>query len=436
MDFHDAATRSQDPNLHVAIASYLQSFDGAYDLLLRLIKYRRRNKSPEAPLDDEEYDLRCEYIRAIIEKQRKVRGNEHWMVSHIQFAYLLRMDPRKLEDFSITCGKQGFLPCQGQPILDSWGALTRHFFEPSELWDCAGFELPSEILYTTDKINAEVPGSEEEPSMSHAQGSEEPDDPIDRSQETFNLCLQLDNDTCVVTGYPLAFAGFIVPIEWNCTNEYLEYTKSLTSALSVIIDNPAGEEPLEHLKRLYDHKGSIDKSWNVISVSRDLYQLWRRGLWALKWLSAVALPEDPLKSRITLQFHWLKPWNTIPTLSATLKDENEALGSESALTASEDIYPPSDEVYVIARDHKSRQSIKSGDICTIIRFTEDIDKCKQMFDIQWEICNAAADSGFTGHANIDEEVEWDLDGEELPSEDEEWVMTDGSEGTWLPGGPE
>jgi len=211
--------------------------------------------------------------------------------------------------------------------------------------------------------------------------------------------------------------SYIVPIEWNGTDKELEYTKSLTSALSVIIDNPTGQEPLEHLKTLYEHKDSIYKSWNAICIGRDLYQLWRQGLWAFKWLNAVPLLEDTSKSRITLQFHWLYPKGCEFTPEATLQDETET---------SEDIYP-TQEWYISARDHESGRQIESGDICTIIRFTEDIDKCKQMFDIQWEISNAARDSGFTADVDPDEEVEWDLDDENSPSEDEEWVMAEESD---------
>nr|CEG05561.1 unnamed protein product [Fusarium clavum]CEG05967.1 unnamed protein product [Fusarium clavum] len=126
MDAQDAAARARDPKLHEAIASYLQTHTEAYDALVRFIKYRRQKKSPEEPLDGKELQARYDCIRGIIEKQRIVRGNKDWMVSNIQLAYLLRMGRSKLEDFSVACGKQRFLPFQGQLILDGWGPLTRH----------------------------------------------------------------------------------------------------------------------------------------------------------------------------------------------------------------------------------------------------------------------------------------------------------------------
>lgn len=218
-----------------------------------------------------------------------------------------------------------------------------------------------------------------------------------------------------------------MPINWSDTDGKSECTKSLASSLSVIIDNPNGEEPLEHLKALYEHKGPTYKSWNTVCIDRDLYQLWRQGLWAFKWQNAVALPEDPSKSRITLQFHWLYPKDSTEKGKAILKDEDVTLGSGPVLTSGEDIYPNQEGWYISARDHESGRQIESGDICTIIRFTEDIDKCKQTFDIQWEISNAACDSGFTADDDPDEEVEWDLDAEDFPSEDEEWVMAEESE---------
>ncbi|CAF3634166.1 unnamed protein product [Fusarium graminearum] len=46
-----------------------------------------------------------------------------------------------------------------------------------------------------------------------------------------------------------------------------------------------------------------------------------------------------------------------------------------------------------ARDIDSGRSIKSGDIFTIVRDTEHIDKCQKMFDIQWAIICAIAISG-------------------------------------------
>ena len=126
MNAQDAAARAQDLNLHNAIASYLQTHTRAYDALVKFIKYRRQKQQPEEPLDDEERQLKYNSIRLIIEKQRKSRGNEDWMVSNIQLAYLLRIDRSKLEYLSIAWGKQGFPSCRGQPILDSWGPLTRH----------------------------------------------------------------------------------------------------------------------------------------------------------------------------------------------------------------------------------------------------------------------------------------------------------------------
>ncbi|KAI1066962.1 hypothetical protein LB507_011339 [Fusarium sp. FIESC RH6] len=126
MDSQDAVARSQDPKLHEAIASYLQTYTRAYDALVKFIKYRRQNEQPEDPLDDEERQLKYKCIRGIIKKQRKARSNEDWMVSNIQLAYLLRMDRSKLEEFSIACENKWFIPCQGRAILDSWGPLTRH----------------------------------------------------------------------------------------------------------------------------------------------------------------------------------------------------------------------------------------------------------------------------------------------------------------------
>jgi len=126
MDSQEAAAKARDPKLHEAITSYLQTHTKAYDALVKFIKYRRRNQPPEGPLDGKELQSRYDCIRGIIEKQRIVRGNKDWMVSNIQLAYLLRMGRTKLEDFSVACGKQRFLPCQGQPILDSWGPLTKH----------------------------------------------------------------------------------------------------------------------------------------------------------------------------------------------------------------------------------------------------------------------------------------------------------------------
>ena len=244
----------------------------------------------------------------------------------------------------------------------------------------------------------------------------EPDTSIDPVQETVDLCSELDS-CCVITGSPLAIVTLIVPFNYDGSDEDLEYTKSLAPALSAIIDNPNGEEPLEHLKTLYKHQGCTYKSWNAILINRDLQQLWTSGLCALKWLNAVALPEDPSKSRIRLQFHWLYPKDSIRMPDVTLQDDKETR---------DDIYS-SEKFYISARDHESGRQIESGDICTIIRFTEDMDKCKQMFDIQWVISNAVCESGFTAEVDLDEEVEWDLKAEEFPGQDEEWEMTDGSE---------
>ena len=125
MDSQDAVARAQDPKLHEAIASYLQTHIRAYDALVKFIKYRRQKQLLGDPLEDEERQLKYKCIRGIIEKQRKARGNEDWMVSNIQLAYLLRMDRSKLNDFSIACENTWFIPCQGRAILDSWGPLTR-----------------------------------------------------------------------------------------------------------------------------------------------------------------------------------------------------------------------------------------------------------------------------------------------------------------------
>lgn len=120
MDSQNAVARAQDPKLHEAIASYLQTHPRAYNALVEFIKYRRQKRPLEEPLDDEERQLKYKCIRGIIEKQRKARGNHDWMVSNIQLAYLLGMDRSKPQELSIACEKQWFLPCQGQAILDSW----------------------------------------------------------------------------------------------------------------------------------------------------------------------------------------------------------------------------------------------------------------------------------------------------------------------------
>lgn len=150
-----------------------------------------------------------------------------------------------------------------------------------------------------------------EPSIEESDTSIDPvQETIDPVQETVDLCSELDS-CCVITGSSLAIVTLIVPFNYDGSDEDLEYTKSLAPALSAIIDNPNGEEPLEHLKTLYKHQGCTYKPWNAIFINRDLQQLWTSGLCALKWLNAVALPEDPSKSRIRLQFHWLYPKDSI-----------------------------------------------------------------------------------------------------------------------------
>lgn len=136
-----------------------------------------------------------------------------------------------------------------------------------------------------------------------------------------------------------------------------------------------------------------------------LHTWWGNAYWGFKWVEAEVDPQDLAKTRIRLQFHWM-PRNMTPqpTHPIHLDDEtdpekrlssqlNHSYGSEPIVCNKDNCETCQGTSGVAAHNVHSGRPIRTGDIFTVIRNTDDVNFFHRMIDIQWAIICAAAISG-------------------------------------------
>ncbi|OBS19895.1 hypothetical protein FPOA_11620 [Fusarium poae] len=421
-----------------AIRSYLDTYPTAVQELTKFLEYRRENETPQVLIPMEELETKLEMINNIIKVQR-FRRDEDWMLNKIQFSYLIRMRASDLRDLSTI----GWL---AELTLNAHGQATRQFLQKGRF-------VPTT---TAGKGKANDNESLTNQSGTSLKRGVVEMNPIGRNRETIKGCLELDKHTCVITGLGKPTVAHIIPFAWNSTDDNRAATETLKHALWYMSCDPRADSPEERFKKFYETKGVSDKTWNVISLCHDLHSLWGYGIWALKWRGSIELEDNPSRSRITLQFHWMprnikmddsnySPLQTLVPEEITvdgvnaLRDElKHSYGGEQHSCPDGNCKTCLEVAKIGARDCRSGQPIKTGDIFTIIRPTEDVDKCKEAFDLQWAIINAAAISGCDLILNDDyesdgkiepppaergdpDEIEFDLE-TDYQYRIEDWVM--------------
>ncbi|KAM0347608.1 hypothetical protein ACHAPU_004621 [Fusarium lateritium] len=114
-------------------------------------------------------------------------------------------------------------------------------------------------------------------------------------------CLKRGKNACIFMDTPDPVVCHIIPYSWNDTKEHNNATGGVKrgggSLLSFNIDLDALHicNPLE--------LGATDKSWNMISLDRELYDRWSKGHCAFKCLGFEVTEGGGAK--VTLQFWWM-----------------------------------------------------------------------------------------------------------------------------------
>lgn len=168
---------------------------------------------------------------------------------------------------------------------------------------------------------------------------------------------------------------------------------------------------------LLDGLSCSDKSWNMISLSRQLHKWWSESIFAIKCLGITPLSKG--KSEIQLQFHWMPQAKRQEMSRAEAKAKVKAdarkktyewrrkidlAGSEGREFVNdwkEKTRNGTPKVLlsggvVSAADAMSGRLLHSGRVIEISMDTEDAIKMKAMVDLQWACIQIASMSGAAG----------------------------------------
>ncbi|KAH7019121.1 hypothetical protein EDB80DRAFT_869796 [Ilyonectria destructans] len=179
---------------------------------------------------------------------------------------------------------------------------------------------------------------------------------IERSKTVADKCRELDGDRCIVTGYTHPEICHIVPFAWNNSDYNVSKTEKFIPIISDFLDLPVDSDSTRALASLYAERGSSDKVWNIVALNSIQHFWWD--------------PEKHLSSQLNHSY------GSKPTICD--KDNCETCQGTSGVTA---------------HNAHSGRPIRTGDIFTVVRDTNDVNFFHRMIDIQWAIICAAAISG-------------------------------------------
>lgn len=133
-----------------------------------------------------------------------------------------------------------------------------------------------------------------------------------------------------------------------------------------------------------------------------MHKFWRLAFWGLKYIDAKVDPNDTTMTDIELQFHWMPRCSSAsPMASFPLRKAAEFPSALKHVYGNEPYDCPErntcdtckSTLGVMGRHVSSGYPLRTGDIFTIRRSTEDVYLVHEMIELQWACIRAAATSG-------------------------------------------
>lgn len=137
---------------------------------------------------------------------------------------------------------------------------------------------------------------------------------------------------------------------------------------------------------------SLDKAWNMMSLSANLHDLWSNAHFGLKCLEIQPMIDVPSKKRLELEFHWINVYKgKASEMEISLEALRNMLKDASKL--------PYDEIPTVVGPESHRRLL-TGHLFYIEVEAEKADNMKLMFDVQWAMLRIAAMSGMAATQHL------------------------------------
>ncbi|RDA85905.1 hypothetical protein CP532_2725, partial [Ophiocordyceps camponoti-leonardi (nom. inval.)] len=245
----------------------------------------------------------------------------------------------------------------------------------------------------------------------------DPRDKVGRNEPERQNVLTRDYNTCIITGAEHPEVCHIVPFSWTSSTKNRDTVQRvLLQAQNLIL--PADVLPREMRTELLSENGAGDKTWNMISLSPSMHDLWGRAYFGLKYLRS----SEPRGGRVPvqLQFRWLrrafpgdKPGTVIdPVHEEDFQNCRTSYIFNSGNLRSRDV-----------RFHFSGQPVLSGHVIEVLIPTDDAQKFVYMIKTQWALCKLAAMSAaadyYKDRLNDEDEDQGEEDEDQEEEEDED-----------------
>ncbi|KAF4980200.1 hypothetical protein FZEAL_3736 [Fusarium zealandicum] len=272
-----------DNNIATAVPAYLTHYANEpkpRENLIDFVKARPEVQDVASLTPVAEYEMRLDAIMEIRRKHSESMGEPDFKLSVLQFYYLIRL---LLSDLQRVAAQD-----------DISAILLRH--QLNDLINLTDYSNNTKVLQPS-RLSQLTSGSRA--SLSQSERSKGRDD-VEKDK-----CLGLDNNMCVVTGQPHPHVCHIVPFAWNKKASNKDTTTRFLPLMDLYLGLPREDATREALGLLTLDLGSSDRVWNMICLNPALYDWWRRGYFAFKYLGAAPSANAPETSLIKLQFVWM-----------------------------------------------------------------------------------------------------------------------------------
>lgn len=223
----------------------------------------------------------------------------------------------------------------------------------------------------------------------HSRFEADPDcRPVPRNTAVEAECLTRDENVCVVTGKASPRVFYFIPFTWNDTVEHMNATGSVhdgsiltNTSLTTWPDPPVSVQKL----------GATHKLWNMLSIDPVLYNYFKDGLCAFKYLSLVEVGNNAVQ--VNLEFHWMPRLK--PRFGQTMDLELDWKTVYGELDRLHDCPQESQEYGKVQA--KNRQPLQTGHVIARKLSRQDAGQFVDAVNVHWASVSFTAFCGGAGH---------------------------------------
>lgn len=225
-------------------------------------------------------------------------------------------------------------------------------------------------------------------------------------------CKARDKFTCILLGTADPDVCHIVPFAFNSNRDNLHEAGILASHYTLLMG-----KGLTYTNLIAERLGCSDRSWNMISMNKQMHKWWANAHFALKCLGIFPDGEDLWVVR--LQFCWMKRQGMRnPSQEIDLTIDGFKKFVNGSMRYYGDANQHEGEAIVAAADASSNRPLCSGRIFEIrmgpsekleMSAQEMAEKMKAMLDFQWACIQISVMSGGAGSPEFLEDDDEDND---------------------------